>query len=645
MDQDDSPASVLTALGKKYRNGAFPSPQDIDTLLHLCRTARSDLREAALSLLLHPPVSHEEAYHEALAGHLMACKSPTGSLPLPLLELLLDRLALTETMPRDLKQQEFFMGLLQHLPRQALDQLFQKRAPLQPFLRLIPPVRLPAGPQKNAKEWTTLKRRWRLLKARLLSLPESPGWSRITLRDLHNLRSRRRGGKRPTFPAGAWLRHARPLLFPFRSSVPPGSALTMPSSFWGGSGSAGLCAFEALLGAQAEELRRVRTLARTISRSTRRVVLSWHNASLAAAGGWAFEDLRHFFSTPALFHSFQEEVGRELQTMCTRTESPHDASIRHLWALWEKRIVHPKILHACWESRVRATLDRSFRKDWERDVAAARSLLGGEALQEMAAGGRYSSQGMVSPHQRFNVQAIEAWRHERLAGWREGILRLVALLHQGQKLLGTGQLECFVLPWIDKFFISSRREEDREYLPALLQWLERFSIQPLILFWEDTAHAFAPSFQLTLQRLQERGCPFRGIGIFDPGGGTRREDAEEIICREHDTVRLFALRPHSDTYHRQALSELLQGSAGHFCKTYDSSWKDDLCFIYTGTQVLPLLSVQCEMEPFAPWLALRGVKYPFGSWLRQRLRREVLGQKSLVETRLSEEYFAWANLF
>ena len=419
----------------------------------------------------------------------------------------------------------------------------------------------------------------------------------------------------------------------------------MPSSFWGGSGSEALRAFETLLGAQAEELRRVRTLARNVSRSTRRVVLSWHNASLAAAGGWAYEDLSRFFPTPALFQSFQGEVGRDLQTMRLKTESPREESIGHLWALWEKRIVHPKILHACWESRVRATLDRSFREGWERDVVAARSFLGGEALQGMAEGGRYSSRGMVSPHQRFSVRAIEAWRHERLAGWREGLLRLVALLRQGQRLLDAGQLECFVLPWIDKFFISSRREEDREYLPALLKWLEMFSIQPLILFWEDTPHAFAPSFQLTLQRLQERGCPFRGIEIFDPGRGTRREDAEEIVCSEHDAVRLFALRPHSDTYQRQALSELLRGSARHFCETYDSSWKDDLCFIYTGTQVLPLLSVQCEMEPFPPWLAFQGVKYPFGSWLRQRLRREVLGQNALVETLLSKEYFAWANLF
>lgn len=642
MAHDDCPASVLAALGQKYRNGAFPSPHDMETLLQLCRTTRSDLREAALSLLLHPPVSHEGAYHEALAGHLMAGRKPAGSLPLPLLELLLDRIALTGKMPRDREQQEFFIGLLQHLPRQALDQLFQKRFPLEPFLRHIPPVKLLEGHPKARKE---LKRRWRLLKTRLFSLPESPGWCRITLRDLKNLRGRRRGGKLRALPAGAWILHARPLFFPCLSSVPPGFALTMPASFWGGSGSAALRAFETLLSAQAEELRRVRTLARTISRSTRRVVLSWHNASLAAAGGWAHEDLSHFFPTPALFQSFQEKVWRDLQTMCTKTDSLREASIGHLWALWEKRIVHQKILHACRESRVRAALDRSFREGWERDVAAARSFLGGKALQGMAEGGRYSSQGMVSPHQRFSIRAIEAWRQERLAGWREGLLRLVALLRQGQKLLDAGQLDCFVLPWIDKFFISSRREEDREYLPALLQWLELFSIQPLILFWEDTAHAFAPSFQLALQRLQERGCPFRGIGIFDPGGGTRREDAEEIICREHYQVRLFALRPHSDTYYRQALSELLQGNAGHFCETYDSAWKDDLCFIYTGTQVLPLLSVQCEMEPFAPWLAFQGVKYPFGSWLRQHLRREVLGQKALVQTRLSKEYFAWANLF
>ena len=152
-----------------------------------------------------------------------------------------------------------------------------------------------------------------------------------------------------------------------------------------------------------------------------------------------------------------------------------------------------------------------------------------------------------------------------------------------------------------------------------------------------------PSFQIVLERLVESGKPFRGIGIFGDGT-TDRKDAAAFILREHGETSLFALRPCEGTYDPRPLHQLLKTMDRGFLRAYDSSWKDGLCFLYTGTRVFPLLSVQCEAEPFAPWIAKDGARLPFGAAFRSALRREVLGSKRIPVDPLSLEYALRANL-
>jgi hypothetical protein len=199
-----------------------------------------------------------------------------------------------------------------------------------------------------------------------------------------------------------------------------------------------------------------------------------------------------------------------------------------------------------------------------------------------------------------------------------------------------------VFPWIDKFFISSRRGKDLEYLPVLVRWLEEQGNNPLILFWEDTAHAQAPSFQLALRKLAEQAA-FRGIGVFDWLGSDRSE-ALQHVCREHGSVMLFALRPYSDEHYPRSFLQLIQNRDYRFFNHYDSSWKDNLCFLYVGTQVLPLLSVQCDMEAFPAWIAVERRKHAFGAYFRRRLREIVLGAKSEQADEFSWQYSYWSNL-
>jgi hypothetical protein len=210
--------------------------------------------------------------------------------------------------------------------------------------------------------------------------------------------------------------------------------------------------------------------------------------------------------------------------------------------------------------------------------------------------------------------------------------------------MDSGRLSSFVLPWIDKFFISSLREDDLDYLPLVIYWLQRADLNPLILFWEDTSHARTPSFKLALRRFSRRGLPYRGIGIYDEDE-SKRSEAETLICKEHETVRLFALRPFTDAHLPRSLDHLLEHMDWEFFRHYDSSWKDNLSFLYSGTQVHPLLSVQCEAEDFSPWVITSHGKAPFGAWLRNHLMKK-LGLNCRIESSNSiwNSYAAWANL-
>ena len=247
-----------------------------------------------------------------------------------------------------------------------------------------------------------------------------------------------------------------------------------------------------------------------------------------------------------------------------------------LWEQWKQRLVIPKVLASLWEDRMVAAIDLPYEVE-QQHLEAARNLLHLPDLASPTNHQGYGWTGPVSPHQRLALYDILDWSARREGAWHGGLLRLSALLQEGQILLDKGLLPHLVLPWIDKFFISTRREEDWEYLTTLVAWLEGEGSAPLILFWEDTPHCREPSLKLVLQRLHKQGHPFRGIGVFDWQGSSRAE-ALQIICREHRQAFLFALRPFSDVHNFHPFEQLLEDCPYAFLQDYDSSWKDGLSF-------------------------------------------------------------------
>ncbi|MCE5242140.1 MAG: hypothetical protein ABFD98_07165 [Syntrophobacteraceae bacterium] len=625
----------LASVEQTLRSGGWPAREELRALLDLCAHPEERIRETATALLLAPPAADEPA-HFARLLHFLASR-PVGMdrLPRAFAEFLREALSFLLEMPSDPTLRALFARALKRLGKESL--LASRSLPLAAAVQSLGADAFVDA--RGAASPAALKRRWRLFRKRLLSAPPSPPWAEPTTADLEPLRWNVGKSRRLPFRRARWLATLRPLFF---RPAPPSHPSAFAHLHWNGLGPSALGFLEALVRQQAEELRAVRELAVGVSRATRRVVLSWHNATLAAVGGWAFEHLEAFFPPGPLFEEFCRAVKHRADAIERDMQSGGSGANR-LARLREERLFAPKLAHALWESRIRAAMDAGRRDGFERDLRAARPFLAPDVLAEIEGGAKYCWHGAVSPHQRISVRGVLSEMEAGRSGFGKGLALLAALAVEGGRLLEAGRVEHFVLPWIDKFFISSLRGADRDYLPALVRRLEDSGVRPLVLFWEDTAHSRAPSFQIALEQMAERGYLFRGIGIFG-GGRERRDEAAAVILEEHGRRSLFALRPWGDGHNYRSLHQLLRTLDRGFFKAYDSSWKDNLCFLYSGTQIVPLLSIQCEPEPFAAWSAENAARFPFGAALRSFLRREVLGAAHLPADPLSLRYALWANL-
>lgn len=648
---------TLSALQDRLRQNNFLSWEELEQLLVICKHPKQNIREKALTLLFHPPVSDEIGYYRRLVAEVLGNVPKIADLPPAFIEFLCEFIGFLGEIPGIDCLHNNFHRVIKNLPRSSLVKLFDKSLPLQPILKYVPVRGLPWRKRKPDADF---KRKWRLLRRFICAISTSVPAHELTFTDLKPLWCVQGAGCHGTRFAsrGRWRLVGRSLLLsPVGASLPAGRTNEMSECktsgkishfsglddrvYFGGFAGGALRYLETLLQWQAKELASVREVAVAASRNTRRVVLSWHNASLAAAGGWAFENLAEQFPSPALWQVFKRAVDSRTQ-MLQKDRSAYQSNLYQILELWKERLVKPKVAHALWESRVKASFDPAWREVYNEHIRTAGFILDEDAIREIAGGAQYGWYGAVNPGQRMNMDQILNWAGSREQIWQEGLIRLTAVLQEGQRLVTRGDLPHLVLPWIDKFFISSRRAKDLEYLPCLVRWLDEQGTPPLILFWEDTSHAQAPSFQLALANLAAR-VAFRGVGIFDWLGSDRSE-ALQLICREHGSVRLFALRPCSDDHYPRSFLQLIQNRDYRFFAHYDSSWKDNLCFLYVGTQVHPLLSVQCDMEVFPTWVGVERRKHPFGAYFRGRLREMVLDVKSDTADELSWRYAHWANL-
>lgn len=529
-----------------------------------------------------------------------------------------------------------------------------KTYPLTGVAALGIPVPRPFRKSPGRSVW---RRRFRILRRRLL---ENPGaeprrnglpkkdeqfFAPVTLSDLSRLWQPGPGRGCLPFRPGRFLKIGRCLAPPVRRSAscqspffpasdraPKGPAgfrrgrarQRSAVEFWGGLGAGAVRFLEELVDAVAEELRAVRRLAEAVSRARRRVVLSLHNAASAACSGWAFQDMVRQFGQRRTAELFFKNVKDRLSVPLLSERVPSsEPMLQRLWAAWQDRLIRPKALHGLWDAWSRSVLGGPNELD-----AAARAfedLFPMTPAVVMAETAPLAWSGWLSPQQQFSWRIVEAWRREKKALWVPGFRCLKALLQEAQQRLDAGDADALVVPWIDKFFISSKREGDLDYLRMLLDWLRMEGLSPLVLFWEDTTRGHDPTLAVAL-RSRWAASQFMGFGVFGDGTWTRR-DAEGILTRTAEPGCLYVLRPLDDTHRPLSVEAVLHGRADRrdFFAMYDSSWKDGTYAFYAGTQVAPLTSIATEPEKIPPWVMVRGVRRALGWYFRLAIRQRALG--------------------
>ncbi|MDR3553383.1 MAG: hypothetical protein P4L55_01380 [Syntrophobacteraceae bacterium] len=568
-------------------------------------------------------------------------RMPIRNISEEFLKLFCELVASAEITLDDSIARKFFIRLGSKMDRGLLAWLFEKRFPLQPFADCIDPKRIFPGVAQSSR---ALRKRWRLLKKRLRSVTgEACNTTLAPDRFANRALDTTLADLRPLVGLANRLERAKPAWRTHGKAVTStcgaegvGFCPGMKHLYWGGAGSRKMAFWERLVHCQARELTEIRRMAHEVSRRTGRVVLSWHNASLGASGGWAFRDPAVEFDSPACHSRFVREVLKEAAKI---RESFDMASAMELCSMRENRLFAPKFARAAQDSGITAG-------DFFRALEEAESF----GIQNWVSAGRSKQEwpGPLALHQRISPAQISSWMESGRNSWAEGLILLFALATQGQRMLDSGEIESLALPWIDKFFLSSRRQADVVYLGALYRFVSANMESLPVLFWDDTTHVRTPSLGLALRDMAGGGMDCRGLGIFNStlseGQAAERGEALHIICGEYPQRTFFALRPLDENHSAGAYRQIFEDLDESFFSNYDSSWKDNLAFLYAGTQVFPLLGTQTEMEAVPPWLVVKGKRYGFGAWFRRILRQVSLGENHEPSGELHPRYCSWANL-
>lgn len=424
---------------------------------------------------------------------------------------------------------------------------------------------------------------------------------------------------------------------------------------------------ERLISYQANELVEVYRLAKEVSRQTQRVVLTLHNASLGAATGWG---------TPSFAQQVPEKVAADfadrvnfmrkdfeekLSSQCKSSKLQSSVSVKeqadNLLRLWGKRLVRPRLLKDLWALRVSLLLNGLPFEKWEHLFIQTRELLADDDYQRLTQGKNFAITFSSLPVAHQRLRTTLSWYLEKKANHSSFLNLLWGLISTGKEWLRTGRLPYFVLPIIDKFFVSSLRDRDLDYLPRFVELVSHMGHEHLYLLIDDTSRAAHPSLQLAMKHWQKRSG-FAGLGVFADQGELAAPPLETILASSSQ-VRLFALRPLSQVHNPVSFNTLLDQRPCNFLSPsqYDSSWKDNLPFLYHGTLVSPLAGTVNQTEEFSPVLTTSAGPMAFGTYYRCRLRHlalERLGFPSREEivdhsdTRslnlLWREYGALANL-
>ncbi|MGB6379728.1 MAG: hypothetical protein WBG51_01025 [Syntrophobacteria bacterium] len=414
---------------------------------------------------------------------------------------------------------------------------------------------------------------------------------------------------------------------------------------------------EKLISYQANELVEVFRLAKTVSQRTKRVVLTLHNASLGASSGWGVPSFAQQMPGEAAA-TFSAQVNSLRENFAASLSAPPRSSPRSnlhcpqqqidkLFLLWGKRLVRPGLLQNIWALRVSLILNDLPLEECESIFSEAPELLEHADHQRLTRGKGLAVTLVPPTTASQQVHETLLWYQKKKAGHARLISLLWALIEAGEEWLRSERLESLVLPIIDKVFISSQRDQDLAHLPLFVQLVSRMDQAPLFLLIDDTPRAAHPSLQLAIDHWRQQ-LDFLGLGVYASQADSEEEPLETILSRS-SRVNLFALRPLTQVHNPLSLDTLLAKRPQSFLSPaeYDSSWKDNLPFLYHGTQVAPFSGASKRAEQFSPALITSAGPMAFGSYYRHRLRQlalERLGfarEKSRADDNRSSLHHLW----
>ncbi|MGW8208153.1 MAG: hypothetical protein ACWGO2_04015 [Syntrophobacteria bacterium] len=410
---------------------------------------------------------------------------------------------------------------------------------------------------------------------------------------------------------------------------------------WGQRSRVEIAFLEKLISYQLKEISEVFRLALEVSRSSKRVVITLHNASLGAASGWGAPSFTHQISAEAAVQfsqrvqALRRDFILELSDRERSSPFPLGHSLREqaedLFGLWGKRLVRPQILQNLWALRVSLLLNGLPLDEWEQLIGQAKEILQSGDHQRLTEGKGLAITFVPPTAARHQVDQTLSWYRKKKKNHSEKLSLLWALIRTGQEWLSSNRLEYLVLPIVDKFFISSKRDQDLDYLPYLVKLIHRFDHTPLFLFIDDTSRASQPSLQLAIDRWRE-SYPFLGLGVFASERASSQSNLETILDNS-SKINLFALRPLTQVHNPIAFDFLLAQRPAEFLsrKQYDSSWKDNLPFLYQGTQVAPFSGGVEQPERFSPFLVTSAGPMFFGTYYRLKLRQLALKHLGFIE--------------
>lgn len=428
---------------------------------------------------------------------------------------------------------------------------------------------------------------------------------------------------------------------------------------WGQHSKEEIAFLEKLISYQAKELSEVFSLALEVSRRTKRVVITLHNASLGAATGWGAPSFTHQVCAESAvqFSQAVQALRRDFIAKLSHRERSSPLSLGHslreqaedLFRLWGKRLLRPQILQNLWTLRASLVLNGLPLKEWEQLFDQAKELLQCGDQQRLTQGKGLAINFVPPAAARRQLDQSLLWYRRNKENHSGKLSLLWALIRTGQEWLSNRRLEHFVLPIVDKFFISSKRDQDLDYLPAFVKLMQQFDHTPLFLFIDDTSRASHPSLQLAIFRWRENH-PFLGLGVFANKLDPMPSNLETIL-ENSSKVDLFALRPLTEVHNPIGFDLLLAQRPPDFLslRQYDSSWKDNLPFLYQGTQVAPFSGRVEQPERFSPLLNTSAGQMYFGTYYRHKLRQLALEQlgfsdkKSQVNASQSPIELLWSE--